>query len=234
MIVTDLMTKSPITVHQDANLADAVRIMLEHRVSGLPVVDSAGRLVGIVTEGDLLRRPELGTEGKQGSWLKALLSSASLAKDYVRTHGRHVSEIMTVDPIYVEPETSLADVAEAMQQNNVKRLPVLQNGTLVGVISRADLLGALALKLSETTHGTSSAETIRNYILSTLTRERWAPRSTVRIEVQGDVVNLEGTVLSEEERQAVKVIAENAPGVKKVNDKLTFVEPLSGMPIPFS
>jgi CBS domain-containing protein len=231
MIVADLMTRSPATVLPETSLADAARIMIARKVSGLPVVDKAGHLSGIITEGDLLRRPELGTEGSQPSWLKTFLMPSALAADYARTHGRHVSEVMTKNPICVTPQTDLTEVTEKMRAKRIKRLPVLEGGALVGVISRSDLLRALALKLIET-HGKPSDGTISEYILGELARERWAPQSGIRVNVTGNVVNLEGVIFSDNERQAVKVIAENAPGVKEVHDNLVYIDPGSGMAFP--
>lgn len=233
MIAADLMTKNPATVQPETTLADAARIMIARRVSGLPVVDAAGLLVGMITEGDLLRRPELGTEGSRPSWLKTFLMPASLAADYVRTHGRQVSEVMTKNPICVTPETDLAEVTDKMRQKHIKRLPVMQGGALIGVISRSDLLKALALKLIET-RAAPTDQTIGDYIKGELARERWAPQSGIRVHVTGNIVNLEGVIFSDDERNAVKVIAENAPGVKEVHDNLVYIDPGSGMAFPLT
>src|SRR3978361_1135458 len=127
MIVADIMTKNVITVQPDTALADAARIMLDQHLSGLPVIDNAGRLVGLVTEGDLMRRAELDTQGAPVGWLRAFLMPASVAADYVRTHGRHVAEVMTRTPISVAPGTALADVAALMRAKRIKRLPVVEN-----------------------------------------------------------------------------------------------------------
>jgi CBS domain-containing protein len=231
MIVADLMTKNPVTVLPETSLADAARMMLANRISGLPVLDAAGTLVGVVTEGDLLRRPELGTDGEPPSWLKTFLVPAALAADYVRTHGRHVSEVMTASPLSVTPETSLSAVAEIMRRKRIKRLPVLENGALVGVISRANLLGALARRLIETGEAPTD-KAIGDYIGAELARERWAPKTGIRIGVHGRAVTLEGVIFSDEEHRAVRVIAENAPGVKEIHDHLMFVDPGSGMAFP--
>jgi CBS domain-containing protein len=231
MIAADLMTKNVVTVLPETTLADAARIMLARRVSGLPVLNEAGHLVGVVTEGDLLRRAELGTEGEQPSWLKTFLVPSRLAEDYVRTHGRHVSEVMTEKPIFIAPDTSLAEVAQLMHQKRIKRLPVVENGALVGVISRSNLLAALSRKLIETA-AKSSDDSIGDYILGELKRERWAPKSGIRVHVQEKVVTLEGVIFSDAEHKAVKVIAENAPGVAAVDDRLVYIDPGSGMAFP--
>lgn len=231
MIVGELMTKGVMTVLPETTLADAARMMLARHVSGLPVVDAAGRLVGMITEGDLLRRVELQTDEEKPSWLKIFLMPSSLAKDYVRTHGRRVEEVMSRDPLTVTPETNLREAAELMRRKHFKRLPVVEAGRLVGVVSRSDLLGALAMKLIET-HGKADDSAIGDYIRAELKKERWAPKSGVRVRVEDAVVALEGVIFSADERDAVMVIAENAPGVKVVRDQMTYVDPGSGMSIP--
>ena len=233
MNVAALMSTNLVSVLPSTTLADAVRIMLAHNVSGLPVLESDGRLVGMITEGDLLRRTELESEGKQPSWLKAFLMPSSVAADYIATHGRHVSEVMTSHPISVSPVTDLAAVSQLMLHKHVKRLPVLEAGRLVGIISRSDVLRALARKLIEVPEERSDDE-IGAYIKNELAHAKWAPKSSIKVEVKEHVVNLEGTIFSDEERQAVIVIAENAPGVKEVQDHLTFIDPGSGMSFPIA
>jgi CBS domain-containing protein len=230
MIAADLMTKNVVTVLPETTLADAARIMLAQHVSGLPVLDGAGNLVGVVTEGDLLRRAELGTEGEQ-SWLKTFLAPSRLAEDYTHTHGRHVSQVMTEKPIFIAPDTPVAELAELMHKKRIKRLPVMENGVLVGVISRSNLLAALSRKLIETA-AKSSDDIISGYILGELKRERWAPKSGIRVHVQEKVVTLEGVIFSDAEHKAVTVIAENAPGVTAVDDRLVYIDPGSGMAFP--
>ncbi len=231
MIVSDLMTADVMTVLPETSLADAARMMLAKHVSGLPVVDGKGALVGMLTEGDLLRRTELETQGAQPSWLKTFLMPSTLAADYVRTHGRRVAEVMSEHPITVAPAASLADVADIMRRKHFKRLPVMENGKLVGVIARSDLLGALAMKLIET-HGRPTDAAITDHIKTELAHQRWAPQSGIRVHVVDAVVELDGVIFSDDERRAVRVIAENAPGVKEVNDHLVYVDPGSGMAIP--
>jgi CBS domain-containing protein len=149
MKVSDVMTRTPIAVRQDATLLEAAKIMVQARVSGLPVIDEEGSLVGMISEGDLIRRAELGTTGRPANWLVTFLSPGRAAHDYVRTHGLSVSEVMSGDVVWVLPDTSLADVAEAMEAHQVKRLPVMKDGRLIGIVSRADLLRALVQLLGE-------------------------------------------------------------------------------------
>ena len=229
MRVTDLMTRNCISALPSTTLADAARIMLENQVTGLPVLDTDGKLVGIVSEGDLLRRAELGTDGKPMNSLKAFLPPSSVADDYLATHAFHVGVVMTHNPASVTPATELNEVAELMLSKHIKRLPVLDEGKLVGVISRTDLLRALVRKLIETTADATDEE-IRNYIKSELDHASWAPG--IHIHVKEKVVDLEGAVFSDEERRGVIVIAENTPGVKEVQDHLTYVDLTSGMAFP--
>ena len=231
MHVADLMTRNCISVLPNTTLADAVQIMLANHVTGLPVLDTNGKLVGIVTEGDLLRRTELGTDGKPANWLKVLLQPSSVAADYVATHARHVSGVMTHNPVFITPATELTEVAELMLRKHIKRLPVLDDGMLAGVISRTDLLRVLVRKLIEI-KGDATDEEIGRYIKTELDHASWAPRSGIRIDVKEKVVDLEGTILSDEERQAVIVIAENAPGVREVQDHLVFIDPGARMAFP--
>jgi CBS domain-containing protein len=232
MNVAALMSTNIVSVLPSTTLADAVRIMLANHVSGLPVLESDGTLVGMITEGDLLRRTELESEDKQPSWLKVFLMLSTVAADYVATHGRRVSEVMTTHPIYVSPATDLAEASRLMLHKHVKRLPVLKAGRMVGVISRADVLRALARKLIEVPAERSDDE-IGAYIKNEIAHAKWAPKSSIKVGVKEKVVNLEGMIFSDEERLAVIVIAENAPGVKEVQDHLTFVDPASGMSFPF-
>jgi len=231
MIVGELMTKNVMTVLPETTLADAARMMLARHVSGMPVVAADGGLVGMITEGDLLRRVELETEDEKPSWLKTFLMPSSLAKDYVRTHGRRVDEVMSRNPAIVTPATPLREAAELMRRRHFKRLPVVEKGRLVGVVSRSDLLAALSMKLLET-HGKVDDEMIGAHILAELKKESWAPKSGIRVKVENAVVALEGVIFSADERDAVMVIAENAPGVRVVRDQMTYVDPGSGMAIP--
>lgn len=231
MDVKSLMTTQIIAVRPDNTVADAARIMLANRVSGLPVLDPAGKLVGVITEGDLLRRAELGTEGKQPGWLKAFLIPSSAAADYVATHGRHVDEVMTRNPLWVTPETELAEAANLMLKRHIKRLPVLDKLKLTGVISRSDLLRLLARRLIAQPADCTD-EAITAYIIHEIRHARWAPRSGIKIGVKDKIVNVEGTIFSDEERAAIICIAENAPGVKDVQDHLTYVDPGSGLAFP--
>lgn len=235
MLVETLMTPSPVTVLPETTLVDAGRVMLEQHLSGLPVLNANNRLTGIITEGDLLRRPELGTEGAKSSWAMAFFMPSHNAEDYARTHTLRVREAMSCNPITVSPQTPLSEAAALMVRKRIKLLPVTKaDGTLVGMLARRDMLKALVPKLSSMDHTYFSPEAVKQHILETLARESWAPKSGVRVEVSGDCVTLEGAVFSDAERRAVHVVAENAPGVKQVEDRLVYVDPGTGMAFPLA
>jgi CBS domain-containing protein len=228
MNASDVMTREIISVRPDTTVAEAIRMMLDNRISGLPVIDEAGRLVGILTEGDLLRRGETGTERHRPRWLEILMGPGRLAEEYVRTHGRKIGEVMTRDPVSVTPDTSLKEIVELMERRRIKRFPVLDGEVPVGIISRADLLRGLAGALEATPIAVMSDAEIRESILAELARTAWVPRDGIAITVENGVVDLNGVILDENERGALRVVAENVPGVRAVEDHLVWVEPVSG------
>ena len=228
MNAADVMTRNLLSVKPDAPVLEAIRLMLDNRISGLPVIDDADRLVGILTEGDLLRRSETGTERHRPRWLEILMGPGRMASEYVRTHGRRVREIMTRELVSVTPESPLDEVVELMERRRIKRVPVLDGHKLVGIVSRADLLRAFSRMLEEELSSTTSDEGIRQRILAELAKVAWAPRDGLAITVENGVVDLNGVILDEKEREALRVVAENVPGVRAVEDHLVWVEPVSG------
>lgn len=227
MKAADAMRPDVITIAPDASVLEAARVMLQNRISGLPVVDGAGRLVGIVTEGDFLRRAEIGTGRKRPRWLEFLLGPGRLADEYVHTHARKVQEVMTPDPVTVEEETPLDEVVRVMERRRVKRVPVTRGDRIVGIISRANLMYALA-SVSRQVPGADDDGAIRSRIVDELGKQPWAPAAGIDVTVRNGIVELWGCILEERQRGAVKVLAENTPGVKEVRDHLVWVEPVSG------
>lgn len=171
MIARDVMTRNVISVAPDATVAEAVESMLERGISGLLVVDEFGTLAGIVTEGDLLRRDELGTERRRSWWLRLIASPGRQAGDFTRTHGRRVADVMTHDVLSVEADAPLADIVALMEEHRIKRVPVLEADRVVGVVSRADLLRALSVVARERGELVADDSTIRERILDTLAHE---------------------------------------------------------------
>lgn len=231
MKVRDVMTKPVVSVDSEAPISLAIRLMLQKKISGLPVVDASGNLVGVVTEGDFLRRAETGTQFAPPRWLEFLMGPGPLARDYVKAHGRKVSEVMTRDAKTVDEDTQLNDVVALMERNHIKRVPVLRGKKLVGIVSRANLLRALVSYLHPASAPSAGDVAIREAILRALNSERWAPVATIDAIVRQGVVTLSGFVLDEEQRAAVKVLVENVPGVKSVRDDLVWIDPMSGVTI---
>jgi CBS domain-containing protein len=230
MQVRDVVTRNVISVGPHEPLLQAARLMLQNRISGLPVVDAAGNLVGIVTEGDFLRRGEIGTQRRRPKWLEFLLGPGRLAAEYVQASGRKVEEVMTGDPCTVTEDDSLETVVELMERRRIKRLPVMRDGKMIGIVSRANLMHALASLDRDTQASIGDDAAIRDGILKSLGKQAWAPN--VNVVVKNGVAELWGTITDERERQACIVTAENVAGVNEVHDHLVWVEPMSGMAFP--
>ena len=227
MRASDVMTRNVLTVGRETSVANAIRLMLDNNVSGLPVLDD-GKVIGILTEGDLLRRGETGTERHRSRWLEILMGPGRMAGEYVRTHGRKVEAIMTTDLISVAVDTPLDEVVGLMERRRIKRMPVIERDVLVGIVSRLDLLRALLCTI-ETQHSEDRGDDdIREQILAELAKAAWVPRDGLSISVKNGVVDLNGVILEEKEREALRVVAENVSGVRAVEDHLIWIEPVSG------
>jgi CBS domain-containing protein len=229
MKTADIMTLGAATVRADASIGEAARIMLQHGISGLPVLDAGGQLVGIVTEGDFLRRTETGTERRRPRWLEWLVGPGRQADEYVHSHGRRVADVMSRDVVVVAEDTPVEEAVRLMERHRVKRLPVVRDGKVVGILGRANLMRMLAHVIDAIPATVPSDRKIREQILAELAGRSWAPRSTVSVMVRNGMVELSGAILDERERQALRVAAENVPGVKGVIDRLVWIEPMSGM-----
>jgi CBS domain-containing protein len=223
-----IMTRSVVTVTPDTTIVDAANLMLQKHVSGLPVVDSSGKLVGIVSEGDFIRRSEIGTGRKRGRWLKFILGPGKAASDFVHEHGRKVSEVMTASPLTITEDTALEEIVELMERNNVKRLPVVRADKVVGIVSRANLLQAVASLSRQVPDPTADDDHIRNRVIDAMEKNDWCPFG-LSVTVRDGIVHLSGVITEERSRQAAIVAAENVTGVVKVHDHLCWVDTMSGM-----
>jgi CBS domain-containing protein len=223
-----IMTRPVITVMPDATILEAANIMLRWHVSGLPVVDAAGKLVGIVSEGDFIRRSEIGTQRKRGRWLKFLLGAGATATDYVQEHGRNVSDVMTRDPLSITENATLEEIVASMETNGVKRLPVMRGDKIVGIVSRANLLQAVASLVREIPDPTADDDHIRSRIIAAIEKNDWSPFG-LNVIVRDGIVDLSGVITEERSRMAAMVAAENVAGVKKVHDHLCWVDTMSGL-----
>jgi CBS domain-containing protein len=232
MRAADVMTTNVISVGSDASILKAVQLMLQHKISGLPVVDASGTMVGMVTEGDLLRRAETGTARRRPRWLELIIGPGRLADEYVRSHGRKVEDVMTVEPVTVKEDTPLAEIVRLMERRRIKRVPVMRDNRMVGIVTRVNLVRALASMAHETNpDGVADERALRDHILARLKRETWAPIASIDVTVNNGIVDLWGTILDERERKALLVAVETVPGVKAVHDHVVFVEPTTGMVI---
>jgi CBS domain-containing protein len=227
MKASDVMTTKVISIRPDATLTEMIKLMLDHRISGLPVVSEDGKLVGVVTEGDCLRRAETGTEVKRSFWRDLLTGSETLANEYIRTHGRKVSEVMTGDPISVSPDMELSEVIHIMEKNRIKRVPVVKDGTVVGILSRANLLQTLSGLVRNTSVDDSDTD-IRKNVITALGTLPWAANEFLNVTVKDGVVDLWGCYTAYRQDEAAVVATENVPGVKQVRNHLSWVDPMSG------
>jgi CBS domain-containing protein len=221
MNAKDVMTTEVVTVSPETTVQDLAKILSEKGISGTPVVDADQRLVGIVSEGDLLHRAETGTERRvqrrRSWWLESVAAEQEMARDYVKAHGRTVADIMTREVITAEETTDLADLAMLLETRRVKRVPVVSGGKLVGIVSRANLVRALATTSSAPKIVADTDDrTIREQLLAELRRQQWANIWAADIMVRDRVVHVWFSAdESETERQAVRVAAENVPGVRR-------------------
>ena len=223
-----IMTRPVITVTPETKIVDAANTMLQKHVSGLPVVDAAGKLVGIVSEGDFIRRSEIGTQRKRGRFLKFILGPGKAAADFVHEHGRKIAEIMTPQPLTITEDTPLEEIVELMEKNNVKRLPVMRADKIVGIVSRSNLLQAVASLAREIPDPTADDDHIRNRVIDAIEKNDWCPFG-LSVIVRDGIVHLSGVITEERSRKAAVVAAENVTGVVKVHDHLCWVDTMSGM-----
>jgi CBS domain-containing protein len=229
MNASDVMTVRVVTIEPDATVQTAAKLMLERGVSALPVVDKSSRLVGIISEGDLVRRAETGTERKASWWLTFVSGTDQLAHDFVKAHGTKVSDVMSREVVVVHPDTPLREVARLLEANRIKRVPVLEGDLLIGVVSRANLLQALASAKPQAGGNQPSDSDLRDLIIDRLSAQSWSHPALVNPIVTDGVVDLWGMALSPTERNAVRVLVEETPGVRGVNDHLSVRQIPSGV-----
>ena len=222
MKARDVMVSPVITVKPYFSVKEVAKILVENRISALPVVDDGGKLVGIISEGDLMHRSEVGTEWDRSWWLRLMASSSTLAADYVKAYGRKVADVMTRDVVMASPETPLNEIAMLLERNSIKRVPIVRDGQLVGIVSRANLVQAIAgapkgleIRLSDSA--------IRDRLLDHLRVQPWSHTWLLNVTVNDGVVNLWGITNSEEERNAIRIAAEAIDGVRAVNNHLALL-----------
>jgi CBS domain-containing protein len=231
MKAKDVMTRHVVSIDPDATVLQAARLMLKHHISGLPVIDGAGKLVGVLSEGDFLRRRETQTERRRSRWLEFLMGPGKIASEYTHTHGSKVSEVMTAEVQTVGENASLENIVELMERHRIKRVPVLRGGKMVGIVTRSNLMHAMVSMARSVPAAAKDDATIRERLLAEIQKQQWTPAAMTNVVVHDGVVELWGAIVDERQRAALKVAAENIPGVKAVKDHLVWVEPTSGMVI---
>ncbi len=221
MKASDVMVTEVITVTPGSDVPQVAALLLTNHISAAPVIDAEGRLVGMISEGDLLRRSEAGTARKQPWWLSMLTSRELLAGEFLREHSRRVGDLMTREVVTATPDTPVADIATLLERHRIKRVPIVENGRLVGIVSRANLIQALATFRKKAMEPQPVTDTeLREKVVSRLRSEPWVRPGLVNVTVTDGTVDLWGIVDSTTEKQALRVAVEIVPGVKAVNDNV--------------
>jgi CBS domain-containing protein len=223
MQAKDIMTTKVATVTSDSSVEEISELMLSRNISGVPVVGKNGAVLGIVTEGDLMLRKDVGGDGVQHTswWLRLLSDSKADAASYIKTHGLHAAEVMTRDVITVEEDTPVGDIARILAENHIKRVPVLRDGKLAGIVSRVNLLRGLASRSKDQSEApTIDDRAIKDAIVKDVDSQGWITHGSLNVIVTGGVVELWGWVDSSEERRALLLLAEAVEGVRNVEDHL--------------
>jgi CBS domain-containing protein len=214
MKVADIMTRDVFCVPPDALVRDVARLMMEHRISGVPVVDGERRVLGVVSERDLLRRPEIGTDREERGWLSMLVSDEIRVRDFAKSRGRSAREVMTQPAICVTAQTSLEEALDVMERHGIKRLPVLEQGRLAGLMSRADVVKAWLRQQARPP--SESDRELRERVVARLRSLAWTKSARINVEAEEGVVRLWGTVASTTQRDAIVVAVSSLDGVKDV------------------
>ena len=229
MRIKEVMTQPVVSVSPQASIFEAVRLMLQHKISGLPVVENSGRLIGIVTEADFLRRSETGTVRRRPRWIEFIVGPGKLAEEYVHASGRRVDEVMTTEVRTIHEDAPLEEVVNIMERYRVKRVPVVRGQMVLGIITRATLVHALMNAENSSAPAPMEDAAIRERLLSHLRAQKWAPADSIDVDVVDGIVTLSGILTDERQRSALCVAAENMPSVKKVEDRLSWLVPGSGL-----
>ncbi len=229
MRAKDIMTESIVCVNVKETVFDAAELLLGAGVSAAPVVNDQGNVLGIVSEADLIHRAELETAPRK-SWLLRLLDSeATVARDYVTSHARNVADVMTREVVTASDEASLGELVELIEKHHVKRIPIVRDNKLVGIVSRANILGALLSREPDSVAGLPDDKKLRQAVAEAFDKQAWKSRWPVNVVVSDGVVHLWGFVGGEDVRKAYRVAAENVPGVKKVKSHLRSIPATVGM-----
>ncbi|MER8922996.1 CBS domain-containing protein [Mesorhizobium sp. M0802] len=220
MQAESIMTKPVITTHANATIAEAVELMLSNKVSCLPVANSDGTLIGIVSKSDFLRREELGTQRVRPRWLELDLGPGTTANDYARSNGRIIHQVMTTPVISAPPGASIADIVDLMMQHRINNVPIVDRDRVIGIITRTDLLLVLIRAMPKQGTTPPDDDLIRKAILAELQGQSWSCGGLIDVRVSDGLVELKGAIVDERQRKAAMVAAEKVAGVGQVKDGL--------------
>jgi CBS domain-containing protein len=221
MKARDVMVPHVITVHPDLDVKAVANTLVANGISAVPVVAIDGSIVGIISEGDLMRRIVAGADRKRSRWLEIFSSPEQLMAEFAKSHGRKAADVMTRQVISVGPDTPLQEIANLLETHGIKRVPVIENGRLVGIVSRANLVQVLAKRGVAFVDLAESDEALRNAIIASLQKlPSTGAMASVDVTVHRGIASLRGVVHNEEEKNAIRIAAERTPGVQAVNDHL--------------
>jgi CBS domain-containing protein len=220
MKAEDVMVRDLVTVEPQTSIADAIKLLADHDISALPVVGPDNRLIGILSEADLLEREELGASHHHPWWIEAVTPASQLAKEFAKAHGKTVAQLMSTHVVSANEDTPLSEIAALLERNRIKRVPIIRDGELVGIVSQSNLVQALASSEMAATPKLESDKVIRLEVLDLLGRQRWTDFGSRNITVQDGTVHLWGLVGSEAERNALVALAQGVPGVSGVVDEM--------------
>lgn len=219
MNAIDIMVRDVATVTPDDTVADAIKLLISHDVSALPVVDDDHHVIGMISESDLVHREEIGTEKHRPWWLEALTPASTLATEFAKSHGRRVAEVMSTKVVSATEDTPLGEIANLLEKHRIKRVAILRDGKLVGMVSQSNLIQAIASAQSTAATAVDSDRAIRGEILDRLSHQDWTDFGSRNVIVNDGIVHLWGLVGSAEEHKALLALAEDVPGVVRVSDE---------------
>jgi CBS domain-containing protein len=220
MNAADVMVTNVITIQPDASVREVAKILLANRISAVPVVDKSDRLLGIVSEADLIHRAEIGTERSSSRWLELLVGNHTLAQNFIKSHARRIADVMTRDVITVTASTPLGEIVRLFEKHRIKRVPVVDNGKIVGIVARANLLQALLRSQHDTSPGGFKASTLQADMVTDLEAEPWWP-GNVNVIINDGAAQLWGIVEAQVQKDAIRVAVESIPGVRTISDKIS-------------
>jgi len=220
MNASDVMVRNVITIGPKALVSEAAKLLSENDISAVPVIDEQGNVAGILSEADLMRREEIGTEKKHYGWLEAVMPATMLAEEFAHSHGKKVEEVMSKHVVSAKADTPLGEIATLLERNRIKRVPIIEQGKIVGIVSRANLVQALASASSAVTETADADRAIRLEILSRLADQSWTDFGDRNVTVVDGEAHIWGLVGSPEERTALTALAESVPGVIGVKDEM--------------